>query len=68
MAGWGAAVCAVGVACSLGTEPLSEHRKQLGLGVMEHMARIWLMPGNEAGLGRGGGVGEWCILSSLGRP
>ena len=35
---------------------MSEHRMQLGLGRMEHMAREFgRMPGNEAGLGRG----EW---------
>ena len=68
----GCSLCRGGWPGSLGTElSLSEHRKQLGLGRMEHMAREFgWMPGNEAGLGRGGRVrgGSGAFWSSLGRP
>ena len=63
-------LCRGGWPGSLGTElSLSEYRKQLGLGRMEHMAREFgWMPGNEAGLGRGGRVrGEWCVLEFPGK-
>lgn len=68
--GGGCSLCRGGWPGSLGTElSLSEHRKQLGLGRMEHMAREFgWMPGNEAGLGRGGRVrGEWCVLEFPGK-
>ena len=61
----GCSLCQAGWPARLGTElSLSEHRMQLGLGRMEHMAREFgRMPGNEAGLGRG----EWRALEFPGK-